>query len=109
MKAIKEDEIETEIMKSCDFTEETEEVLVIIDKFLKGNTQRSCTTEGPKLMNPSHSPSTGVSDNSKNKIKLPKLETKYFQETLQNGLPFGIHFNQLSTQMNNSLTRKSSS
>ena len=63
-------------MKSCDFTEETEEVLVIIDKFLKENTQCSFTTEGPKLMNPSHSPSTGVSDNSK--IKLPKLEIKKF-------------------------------
>ena len=49
MKAIKEDEIETEIMKSSDFTE-TEKVLVDIDKFLKENTQRSCTTEGPKFM-----------------------------------------------------------
>ena len=65
-------------MKSCDFTEETEEVLVIIDKFLKENTQSSCTTEGPKLMNPSQRPSTGASDNSKNKIKLPKLEIKKF-------------------------------
>ena len=109
LKAIKEDEIETEIMKSCDFTEETEEVLVIIDKFLKENTQSSCTTEGPKLMNPSHIPSTGVADNSKNKIKLPKLEIKNSQETLENGLPFGIHFNELSTQINNLLTRKSSS
>ena len=96
-------------LKSCDFTEETEEVLVIIDKFLQENTQNSCTTEGPKLMNPFHSPSTGVSDNSKNRIKLPKLEITNSQETLENGLPFGIHFNQLSTQMNNLLTRKSSS
>ena len=41
LKAIKEDEIETEIIKSCDFTEETEElVLIIIDKFLKENTQQ---------------------------------------------------------------------
>ena len=76
LKAIKEDEIESEIMKSCDFIEETEEVLVIIDKFLKENTQSSFTTEGPKLMNPSYSPSTGVSDNSKNKIKLPELEIR---------------------------------
>ena len=46
LKAIKEDEIETEIiMKSCDFTEETDEMLVIIDKFLKENTQSSCATE----------------------------------------------------------------
>ena len=64
LKVIKEDEIKTEIMKSCDFNEETE-VLVIIDKFLKEHTQSSCTTEGPKLMNPSHSPSIGVSGNSK--------------------------------------------
>ena len=98
LKAIKEDEIETEIMKSCDFTEETEEILVIIDKFLKENTQNSCTTERPKLMNPSHNPSTGVSDNSKNKIKLPKLVIKNFQETLENGLPFGtIHTNEQLT------------
>ena len=41
LKTLKEDEIEIEIMKSCDFTEETEEVLVIIDKFLKENTQSS--------------------------------------------------------------------
>ena len=65
-------------MKSCDFTEQTEEVLEIIDKFLKENTQTSCTTEGPKLMNLSQSLSTGVSDNSENKIKLPKLEIKKF-------------------------------
>ena len=65
-------------MISCDFTEETEEVLVIIDKFLKENTQSSCSTEGPKLMDPSHSPSTVVSDNSKNEIKLPILEIKKF-------------------------------
>ena len=78
LKVIKEDEIETEIMKTCDFTEETEQLLVIIDKLFKENTQISCTTEGPKLMNPSHSPSTGVSDNSKDKIKLPKLEIKKF-------------------------------
>ena len=51
LKAIKEDEIETEIMKSCDFIEETEEVLVIIDKLIKENTQSSCATEGPKLTN----------------------------------------------------------
>ena len=29
-------------------------------------------------MNPSHIPSTGVSDDSKDKIKLPKLEIKKF-------------------------------
>ena len=52
--------------------------MVIIDKFLKENTQSICTTEGPKLMNPSHSPSNGVSDNSNNKIELPKLEIKKF-------------------------------
>ena len=78
LKAIKEDEIETEIMKSCDFTEETEQVLVIT-KFLKEYTQISCTTEGPKSMNPPYSPSLSVSDNSKKKkIKLPKLEIKQF-------------------------------
>ena len=41
LKAIKEDEIETEIIKSCDFIEEAEEISVIIDKFLKENTQSS--------------------------------------------------------------------
>ena len=50
-------------MKSCDLTEQTENLenlenlLVIIDKFLKENTQISCRTEGPKLMNPSQNPS----------------------------------------------------
>ena len=105
LKAIKEDEIETELMESCDFTEETEEVLVIIDKFLKETTQSNCTTEGLKLMNPSQSPSTGVSENSKNKTKLPKLEIKKIAGnpgewvTFWDSFQSAIHTNEQLTDM----------